>query len=107
MDEALLDVENLKTYFHTRNGVVPAVDGVSFSIHQGETVGLVGESGCGKSVTALSILQLFPQPPGKIEAGKIFFNGENLCCPGSCLSHVIIIQPVKYVFWYPTSDSWW
>src|SRR6266852_4164649 len=65
-DQRLLDVKNLKTYFFTDEGVVRAVDGVDLYINQGETLGVVGESGCGKSVTALSIMRLIPQPPGKI-----------------------------------------
>lgn len=70
---ALLEVNNLKTHFHTAKGIVPAVDGVDFSVCQGETLGLVGESGCGKSVTALSIMGLIPSPPGKI-TGEILFD---------------------------------
>jgi len=77
-NEKLLEVEDLKTYFLTKQGVVRAVDGVSFSINRGEIVGLVGESGCGKSMTSLSILRLVPQPAGKIVSGKILFKGENL-----------------------------
>jgi peptide/nickel transport system ATP-binding protein/oligopeptide transport system ATP-binding protein len=77
MDE-LLRIKNLKTHFFTQEGVVRAVDGVSFSIRKGETLGLVGESGCGKSVTALSILRLIPDPPGKIVDGEIHFEGRNL-----------------------------
>ena len=73
----LLQVNNLKTYFHTRAGIYKAVDGVSFGIEKGETLGLVGESGCGKSVTALSIMRLIDEP-GRIESGEIIFNGENL-----------------------------
>ncbi|MCX7796756.1 MAG: ABC transporter ATP-binding protein [bacterium] len=73
----LIKVEDLKTYFYTEDGVVPAVDGVSFSIEAGKTLGLVGESGCGKSVTSLSIMRLIP-PPGKIVGGKILFDGTNL-----------------------------
>ncbi len=76
--EELLRVEDLKTYFYTHEGVVKAVDGVSFSINKGETLGLVGESGCGKSVTALSIMRLIQTPPGKIVSGKIFLEGTNL-----------------------------
>lgn len=75
--ETLLDVKNLKTYFYTENGVVPSVDGISFSVRKGETVGIVGESGCGKSVTSLSILNLI-RSPGKIVEGEIIFNGEDL-----------------------------
>jgi peptide/nickel transport system ATP-binding protein len=73
----LLDIQNLQTHFGTVDGVVRAVEGVSFHINAGETVGVVGESGCGKSVTAMSILRLIPTPPGKI-AGKILFKGQNL-----------------------------
>jgi oligopeptide/dipeptide ABC transporter ATP-binding protein len=75
---SVLEIQDLKTYFFTRRGVVKAVDGVSFSLGEGEALGLVGESGCGKSVTALSILRLLPQPAGKIVDGKILFQGENL-----------------------------
>jgi oligopeptide/dipeptide ABC transporter ATP-binding protein len=74
----LLKIEDLKTYFFTHEGVVKAVDGVSFTINKGETLGLVGESGCGKSVTALSIMRLIQSPPGKIVGGKINFEGTNL-----------------------------
>jgi peptide/nickel transport system ATP-binding protein len=78
MAERLLDVKNLKTYFFTDEGVVRAVDGVDLYIDQGETLGIVGESGCGKSVTALSIMRLIPQPPGKIVEGQILYNGLDL-----------------------------
>src|SRR6201993_3280681 len=74
---ALLEVENLQTHFRTQEGVVRAVDGVSFAINEGETLALVGESGCGKSVTANSILRLIPEPPGRI-AGSIRFQGVDL-----------------------------
>ena len=74
---ALLEVENLQTHFRTPDGVNRAVDGVSFHVNAGETVAIVGESGCGKSVTAMSVLRLIPEPPGKI-AGRIAFNGRDL-----------------------------
>jgi len=74
----LLEVRNLETHFHTQDGVVKAVDGVSFYVNRGETLGIVGESGCGKSVTSLSIMRLIPNPPGKIAGGQIFFDGEDL-----------------------------
>lgn len=74
----LLRVSNLRACFYTEDGVVPAVDGVSFSVDKGETIGIVGESGCGKSVTALSIMRLIPNPPGKIIEGDIVFEGENI-----------------------------
>ena len=76
--EWLLEIEGLKTYFHTDEGVAKAVDGVSYAIRPGETLGVVGESGSGKSVTALSILQLLPMPPGRFEGGSIRFRGEEL-----------------------------
>ena len=78
MDKVHLEVENLKTYFFTRRGVVKAVDGVSFSVNQAQTFGLVGESGCGKSVSCLSILRLVPEPAGRIVGGRILLGGENL-----------------------------
>src|SRR5262245_16696625 len=74
----LLEVKNLRTYFYTEEGVVRAVDGVSYELDEGETLGLVGESGCGKSVSALSILRLIPRPPGRIVEGEILFEGQNL-----------------------------
>jgi len=80
---ALLDVNGLKIYFHTRDGVVKAVDDVSFSVDSGETLAIVGESGSGKSVTCYSLLDLLPKPPAKIEAGTAMFDGEDLltCSP--------------------------
>jgi len=74
----LLEVNNLKTYFFTRSGVVKAVNDVSFSMQPGETLGVVGESGCGKSVTALSVMRLIASPPGKIVSGEITFDGESI-----------------------------
>ena len=78
MAENLLEVNNLKTYFFTRSGVVKAVDDVSFTMKPSETLGVVGESGCGKSVTALSVMRLIASPPGKIVGGEINFNGEDV-----------------------------
>ena len=75
---ALLEVKDLRTYFHTREGVVRAVDGVSFEVDIGRTLGIVGESGCGKSVTALSIMGLLPTPPARIEGGSVTFDGHEL-----------------------------
>ena len=75
---ALLTVEDLHTFFYTDDGTVRSVDGVSFGLGHGETVALVGESGCGKSVTALSIMRLIPSPPGKIESGSVVFDGKEL-----------------------------
>jgi len=77
--EKLLEIKNLRTYFYTEDGVVPAVDGVDLHIKPGETLGIVGESGCGKSVTSISILRLIPNPPGKIlEGSEILFDGKSL-----------------------------
>src|SRR5438552_10651280 len=78
MSANLLEVKALKTQFFTRDGVVHAVDGVSFQLAAGETLGIVGESGCGKSVTALSLMRLIPMPPGKIVDGSIMFDGQDV-----------------------------
>src|SRR6478735_7198131 len=72
----LLEVDELKTYFFTRDGIVRAVDGLSFSVARGEALAIVGESGCGKSVTSLSILRLIASPPGRTVAGSIRFEGR-------------------------------
>ncbi len=74
----LLDIRNLCTYFYDEDGVSRAVDGVSYTVHRRKTLGIVGESGCGKSVTAMSILRLIPEPPGKIESGEIWFENQDL-----------------------------
>ena len=76
--QELLKIEDLRTHFFTHDGTVKAVDGVSLQINRGETLGIVGESGCGKSVTALSIMRLIADPPGKIVGGKVLFEGKNL-----------------------------
>jgi oligopeptide/dipeptide ABC transporter ATP-binding protein len=76
--DTIVSVDNLKTYFYTEDGTVPAIDGVSFEVKRGETLAIVGESGSGKSVTSLSIMRLIPQPPGKIVDGDIKFNGESI-----------------------------
>ena len=73
MPPKVLEVKDLVTRFYTPEGVVHAVNGVSFDLYEGETLGIVGESGCGKSVTMLSVLRLIPQPPGKIERGEVLF----------------------------------
>ena len=77
MSEPLLEVENLKTFFFVRRGIAKAVNEVSFKLNKGEVMGLVGESGCGKSVTAMSILRLIPSPPGRIVDGRILFHAGN------------------------------
>ena len=77
-DEFALQVEGLQTYFYTRQGIVKAVDGVSFNLGKGETLGIVGESGCGKSITALSVMRLVPDPPGRIIGGQVTLDGMKL-----------------------------
>lgn len=77
-NETLLEVKNLKTYFYTEAGIVKSVDDVSLRVEKGKTLGIVGESGCGKSITSLSIMQLVETPPGKIVGGEILLEGENL-----------------------------
>jgi peptide/nickel transport system ATP-binding protein len=78
MSEPILEIQNLRTHFITSRGEVPAVDGVSLTVGRGEVLGIVGESGCGKSVTSLSVLKLIPRPPGKIVSGSIRFQGRDL-----------------------------
>jgi oligopeptide transport system ATP-binding protein len=78
MPELLLDIQGLETQFKTPDGIVHAVNGVSFGIKEGETLAVVGESGCGKSVTMLSVLRLIPSPPGKVTAGKALYQGKDL-----------------------------
>ena len=83
MSDNILEIKHLKTYFFTARGVVKAVDDISFGIGKGENLCLVGESGCGKTATALSILRLVDSPPGRIVAGEILYHGENLLrCSG-------------------------
>lgn len=78
MTETILEVKDLKTYFYTADGVVKAVDGINLSVKRGSLLGIVGESGCGKSMTAMSILNLVPQPPGKIVSGEILYEGKDI-----------------------------
>ena len=102
MNELILD--NLKTHFHTREGIVRAVDGVSFSITKGEIVGLVGESGSGKSVTCHSILNLLPSPPAKIEGGTINFNKESLITASTERIQNLRGKEISMVFQDPMSS---
>jgi len=74
----LLELSDLRTRFHTQDGIVHAVNGISYTLDQGEILGVVGESGCGKSVHALSIMRLIPIPPGEIASGEIWFEGRDL-----------------------------
>lgn len=100
----LLTVDNLKTYFYTSDGVIKAVDGVSFEIGEGKTLGVVGESGCGKSITSLSIMRLIPQPPGKIVEGTIIFNGENLLTKKETAMQHIRGNDISMIFQEPMTS---
>ena len=102
--EILVDIKNLRTFFYTEDGVVPAVDGIDLTIHRGEVVGLVGESGCGKSVTALSILRLIPNPPGKIIGGEIFFHGEDLLKKNEEAMRMIRGDKISMIFQEPMTS---
>ncbi|MBN4046721.1 ABC transporter ATP-binding protein [bacterium AH-315-P07] len=98
---ALLEVDNLATYFHTRNGVVRAVDGVSFSLEKGKTLGIVGESGSGKSVSCYSLLGLIPTPPGRIESGSAIFNDRDLLKAGAAEIRKIRGRRISMIFQDP------
>ncbi len=100
--DVLLDVRGLRTSFHTRDGVVRAVTGVEFEVRRGEILGLVGESGCGKSVTALSILRLIAQP-GRIEGGEVLFDGQNLLSVPERAMRDIRGNRISMIFQQPTS----
>ena len=91
--EYLLQVKELQTTFHTENAVIRAVDGVSFGLRPGEVLGLVGESGCGKSVVSLSIMRLVLYPPGKIEGGRVIFDGKDLLSLSEREMHLISPLP--------------
>ena len=103
-NESLIDIQNLKTHFFVRGQVAKAVDDVSLSIRTGRTLGLVGESGCGKSVTAHSIIQLIPDPPGKIVGGKILFDGENLLTYSEAQMRKIRGNRISMIFQEPMTS---
>ena len=102
--EIILSVKDLKTYFYTEEGTVKAVDGLSFEVHKGEFVGLVGESGCGKSVSAMSLLRLIPYPPGIIVNGEIIFKGEDLRSVSEERIRSIRGDRIAMVFQEPTTS---
>jgi peptide/nickel transport system ATP-binding protein/oligopeptide transport system ATP-binding protein len=105
MSEALLSVRDLRTWFYTDQGVARAVDGVSFDVHPGETLGIVGESGCGKTVTSLSVLGLLPQPPAKIEDGSsIRFQGTELVGAGERKLRALRGNDIAMIFQEPMSS---
>lgn len=97
----LLEVRNLKTFFFTEEGVVKAVNDVSFEVSEGETLGLVGESGCGKSVTSLSIMKLIPNPPGRIISGQILFDGQDIVNVSENVMHEIRGNKISMIFQEP------
>jgi len=103
-NEKVLEVNNLKTYFYTQEGEVKAVDGLSYYINKGESVGLVGESACGKSVSALSILRLIPYPPGIIVGGEIIFQGEDLLKSTEAEMRHIRGNRIAMIFQEPTTS---
>ena len=100
----LLDIRGLKTHFATDDGIVQAVDGVDLAIHRGETVGVVGESGCGKTVTALSVLKLIAMPPGRIVAGQILYQGRDLVPLDSAAMDRIRAKDIAMVFQEPMTS---
>src|SRR5580658_6083075 len=100
----LLTVENLCTAFHSRNGVVRAVQDVSFQLERGETLGIVGESGSGKSVTCYSIMGLIPQPPGRIESGTAVFDGVDLLHCSPAVARSIRGKRVSMIFQDPMTS---
>ena len=102
-ERPLLEVHGLRTSFHTRDGVVKAVDGIDFRVDRGEIVGLVGESGCGKSVTSLSIMRLVAAP-GRIEAGQILFDGQDLLTLRSEEMRKLRGNQISMIFQQPTSS---
>jgi peptide/nickel transport system ATP-binding protein len=104
MGERLLEIRGLKTYFSTDDGMVHAVDGVDLAVDRGETLGLVGESGCGKSVTALSVLKLIATPPGRIMDGQILWRGRDLVPLGSRDMQKIRSKEIAIVFQEPMTS---
>ncbi|MGH6945345.1 MAG: ABC transporter ATP-binding protein [Geminicoccaceae bacterium] len=102
--EPVLSIAGLKTYFFTRDGVLPAVDGVSYDLRRGETLGVVGESGCGKSVTALSVMRLIPSPPGRIVAGSIKLDGIDLLSVSQSRMRQIRGNEISMIFQEPMTS---
>src|SRR5687767_11477789 len=104
MADRLLDVKGLKTHFRTDEGWVHAVDGVDLTIDAGETLGVVGESGCGKSVTAFSVMRLLPIPPAKIVAGEIVFRGRDLLKLSAAEMRAIRAKEIAMIFQEPMTS---
>lgn len=104
MSTSLLNISDLRTYFYTDMGVAKAVDGVSFSVKDEDTLGILGESGSGKSVTALSIMRLIPSPPGKIEMGEILFEGKNILALSKAQMRKIRGNRISMIFQEPMTS---
>jgi len=104
MNNILLEVRNLRTYFHVKEGVAKAVDGVSFKLRQGETLGLVGESGCGKTVSSLSILKLLDVPPAEYRDGQIIFEGQDLLKSGEKEMRRVRGKTISMIFQEPMTS---
>lgn len=104
MCKELLRVNNLKTYFYSDRGIVKAVDDVSFYVNEGETLGIVGESGCGKSITCMSLVRLVETPPGKYEGGQILFNGEDMLKVSEARIRQIRGNDISFIFQEPMTS---
>ncbi|HNZ82717.1 MAG TPA: ABC transporter ATP-binding protein [Sedimentibacter sp.] len=104
MSKELLRVNNLKTYFYSDRGIVKAVDDVSFYVNEGETLGIVGESGCGKSITCMSLVRLVETPPGKYEGGEIIFNGEDMLKVSDTRIRQIRGNDISFIFQEPMTS---
>tara|TARA_B100001029_G_C14680374_1_gene244252 strand:- start:15 stop:437 length:423 start_codon:yes stop_codon:yes gene_type:complete len=103
-DNVLLEVKNLTTHFFTQDGVVKAVDGITYNVHEGEVVGIVGESGCGKSVGAMSVMKIIPNPPGRIVDGSVTFEGEDLVSMNEARMREIRGNRIAMVFQEPMTS---
>ena len=103
-NDTLLEIQQLRTHFDVRGYVARAVDDISLSIRPGQTLGLVGESGCGKSVTAHSIIRLIPQPPGRIVSGRIFFEGQDLLAYSEARMRKIRGNRISMIFQEPMTS---
>src|SRR4051812_7552307 len=102
--ERVLEVRNLKTSFFVEEGEVKAVDDVSFDVYKGRTLGIVGESGCGKSVTSLSIMRLLPEPPGRVVGGEILYKGRNLLTLGTEEMRKVRGNEISMIFQEPMTS---
>ncbi|MCX7265259.1 MAG: ABC transporter ATP-binding protein [Burkholderiales bacterium] len=102
--QPMLKIENLKVHFDTDDGVLYAVDGVNLHIDRGETLGVVGESGCGKSVTAMTIMKLLPMPPGRIAAGQIWFEGQDLVQANEAVMRQLRAREIAMIFQEPMTS---